>query len=107
MAIKEIEEVVTLKRKRTVYICDQCGKESCVSLHKCFICGVDICGDCGLFLVDRFRVWSNNASWCCKKCWKHGESRIRFLDAEEDKFMKIVDLEVGVWKKEVAIMVED
>jgi len=101
MATKKIEEVVELKRDRTVYICDSCGKESCVSLHKCFVCGDDICGDCGIFMIDRLRIWSGDADWCCKRCWKHGEGRVRYMDAEEDKFMNMVRSRISAWRREV------
>ena len=101
MALKEIEETVELNRKRTVYICDRCGKELSIPLHKCFICGDDVCDDCGVFLIDRRRDWINDSYWCCNRCWKIGEKHMRFIDAEEDKVLETVKVEIDAWKTEV------
>ena len=101
MAIREVEEIVELKRKRTVYICDRCGKESSVPLRKCFICGDDVCGNCGVLLIDRRRNWTSGSYWCCNRCWKIGAKHRRFLDAEEDKFLETVKAEIDAWETEV------
>ena len=101
MTQREVEEITTLKRKRILYTCDRCGKESVVSLQNCFICGKDVCVDCYRYLPDDSKMWHEYEHCCCNECWDAGKDRIAKMDASEDIFRQIFEREINSWKRDV------
>ena len=102
MPVEEVEETVTIKRKRLVYTCDGCGRKTVVSLYKCFICGKEFCSDCYRYIPDDHKIWHGDNQWCCNSCWNIGKDSIEYLNGIEHGFKAMVEEELRGWKKLVS-----
>lgn len=96
--------------EKNVLFCDICGTEPpWFAIHKCLICGKDVCVDCQADMVktDVAHWWHNDSETCvnrlriCKPCWKFGKHHREILNAEEEKFRETVAEEIRIWKQVV------
>lgn len=101
MTTREIEESVTMTRKKTIYTCDGCGKDTVVSLSKCCICGKDFCPDCCVYMHDDSKIWHEDRFWCCYDCWKIGRQHIDAMNLKEEEFKAMFEEEIAEWKRDV------
>ena len=101
MSKRELEEVTTIKRMKTVCTCDLCGRGGLCTVHECFICGRDICSECYIYMPDDEKMWHEYEHCCCKECWEAGNVHRNAMDVEEYKFRQMFESEIAEWKHDV------